>query len=132
MNRYPAKPAIPAFAQYVAAHGRMSARLVRLDVRIYNCLTPDSRARLRGACDGIKQSWLKALSDLPPQAQARALDRIDQGLATTLKAAVAVENRAAQASRQTPTPIDLRHVPTSALVSELRARVLSGDGAQHE
>ncbi|TCM84815.1 ParB/RepB/Spo0J family partition protein [Rhodovulum steppense] len=81
----PLDPDAPAevfgFAKAVAEKVGLSDRSIRLAVRIWTGLTPDSRARLAGTDLADKQTELKALSELTAARQAAVLALILEGRA---------------------------------------------------
>lgn len=123
---------IVGFAGYVARREQTSKSDINQYIRIFTALTSESRARLLAAPRADKMTHLKALSELAPKAQARALDLLDTGRATTLREAVAkVTGKADRAPRLRPSQRRaLADLPTEALVAELRARGLTVQGGR--
>ncbi|MBO0346010.1 ParB N-terminal domain-containing protein [Roseibium sp. CAU 1637] len=66
--------AIFAFCQSAAETTGLSDRSVRLAVQIWEGLAPASRERLKGTPFAVRQSDLKALSDLDEDTQSKVLD----------------------------------------------------------
>lgn len=65
------------FSEAVAERIGLSARSIRLAVKIWTCLAPQTRQRLRGTDLARKQTELKALSEIPtPRRQQQVLDAI--------------------------------------------------------
>ncbi|RWR50590.1 hypothetical protein EOW65_06440 [Sinirhodobacter ferrireducens] len=120
------------FAAFVAKREQTSKKGINWYVMIFTNLMPDSRARLLAAPRADKMTHLKALSELAPKAQARALDLLDTGRAASLREAVAmVAGKADRAPRLRPSQRRaLADLPTEALVAELRARGLTVQGGR--
>lgn len=73
----PSAPEIFGFSKVVADKIGLSSRAIRLDVKIWKGLAPQSRARLPGTDLARKQTELKALSEIvTPAKQAKVLDLI--------------------------------------------------------
>lgn len=65
------------FSESVAEKIGLSARTIRLAVKIWSGLYPPVRQRLRGTDLARKQTELKALSELPKHVQVKVLDAIE-------------------------------------------------------
>lgn len=72
----PGAPEIFGFSEAAAEKIGLSARSIRLAVKIWQGLSPASRTRLAGTALATKQTELKALSEESPARQARILDLI--------------------------------------------------------
>lgn len=73
----PNVPAVFGFSEAVAEKIDLSPRSIRLAVKIWKGLAPQTRARLGGTDLAAKQTELKALSEIPtPAKQAKVLDLI--------------------------------------------------------
>lgn len=72
----PDAPEMFGFSEAVAEKIGLSARTIRLAVKIWVGLYPPLRARLRGTDLATKQTELKALSELPINKQVKVLDLI--------------------------------------------------------
>ncbi|WP_028710384.1 ParB/RepB/Spo0J family partition protein [Paracoccus pantotrophus] len=70
-------PEIFGFSEAVAEKIGLSARTIRLAVKIWSGLYPPVRQRLRGTDLARKQTELKALSELPKHVQVKVLDAIE-------------------------------------------------------
>lgn len=72
----PFEPQVFGFSDATAEKIGLSPQAIRLAVRIWHYLTPESRRRLIGTELARKQTELKALSEQKPAVQARILDLI--------------------------------------------------------
>ena len=72
----PTAPEIFGFSEANAEKVGLSARSIRLAVKIWQGLHPRVRSRLRGTTLSTKQTELKALSEQNPAMQAKILDLI--------------------------------------------------------
>ena len=72
----PGTPEIFGFSEAAAEKIGLSARSIRLAVKIWQGLSPASRTRLAGTALATKQTELKALAEEGPARQARILDLI--------------------------------------------------------
>ena len=74
-KRVPPKK-IPAFADYAAIKTSFSVRSIMLSVKVWQGISPDSRARLSGTALSANQRKLQALAKQSPDSQETALNRL--------------------------------------------------------
>lgn len=72
----PERPEVFGFARSIAEKVGLSKQAINMAVKIWAELAPESRRRLTGTALAAKQTELKALSEQPPDLQAKILDLI--------------------------------------------------------